>query len=212
MDGRITIPESDVVLHASLEVPPGARAIVVFAHGSGSSQHSPRNRYVASILRHSGLIGTLLFDLLTPEEDLVYANRFDTGLLAERLEGAVRYLDQQSEYRDLSIGLFGASTGAASALIVAARIPERIKALVSRGGRPDLAADSLGSVTTPSLFIVGSLDAEVLEINRHALDRVPATDKALEVIIGATHLFEEAGALEDVAELACDWFERFLLG
>lgn len=212
MNGRIAIPVSDVMLHGSLEVPPGARAIVVFAHGSGSSQHSPRNRYVASTLRHSGLMGTLLFDLLTPEEDLVYANRFDTGLLAQRLEGAVRYLDQQREYRDLPIGLFGASTGAASALTVAARIPQRINALVSRGGRPDLAADALGAVTTPSLFIVGSLDAEVLEINRHALARMPATDKALEVIIGATHLFEEAGALEDVAELACDWFERFLIG
>lgn len=211
MDGRIVIPESDVRLQADFEVPPGARAIVVFAHGSGSSRQSPRNRYVASVVRHSGLIGTLLFDLLTPDEDLVYANRFDVGLQSRRLEGAIRYLDQHVEYRDLPVGLFGASTGAASAIIAAAHMPERVQALVARGGRPDLAADSLGQVTAPSLFIVGSLDAEVLSLNQHALARMPAKEKGLEMVIGATHLFEEAGALEEVAELASNWFERFLL-
>jgi putative phosphoribosyl transferase len=186
-----------------------SRGIVVFAHGSGSSRHSPRNRQVAAILHSFGL-GTLLLDLLTPEEEEVDMrtgeHRFDVHMLGERVVAAIDWLRRV----DASpIGLFGASTGAAAALIAAAERPEDVFAVVSRGGRPDLAGDDLPSVQAPTLLIVGSRDAAVLEMNESARARMQA-ETTLEVIPGATHLFEEPGALDEVARLALDWFERYL--
>lgn len=181
------------------------RPVVVFAHGSGSSRFSPRNRFIADRLAEAGF-GTLLFDLLTPDEDRAPQNRFDIALLAERLMEAVRWLRTEPDREDLPISLFGASTGAAAALIAAA-VSGDVSAVVSRGGRPDLAAEWLGKVGCPTLLIVGSQDQEVLEMNRWALDRLPAaTVKELAVVNGATHLFEEPGTLEQVADLAVYWF------
>jgi putative phosphoribosyl transferase len=182
---------------------------VVFAHGSGSSRYSPRNRQVATALHATGF-GTLLLDLLTPEEDEVDMrtgeHRFDVGMLGGRVVSAIDWLRKVD---DSSIGLFGASTGAAAALIAASARPQDVFAVVSRGGRPDLAGDDLPSVQAPTLLIVGSRDAAVLEMNRGARAQMHA-ETALEVIPGATHLFEEPGALEAVAQLALDWFERYL--
>lgn len=207
----IDIPVGTVRLPGDLDVPGDARALVVFSHGSGSSRRSPRNRMVAEALRASGGIGTLLFDLLTPGEDAVYANRFDIGLLAERLVATTSYLLALPQFEGWPIGYFGASTGAASAIIAAARMPETAKAVVSRGGRPDLAGDFLERLTVPTLLIVGGYDYEVLQLNEGAYARIPARDKSLEVVPGATHLFEEPGTLEQAAEHAVRWFERFLL-
>ena len=193
-------------LDGILELPPRARSAVVFAHGSGSGRLSPRNAYVARVLREAGL-GTLLFDLLTSEEDRDYHNRFDINLLAERLAAATGWLLGQAGNL-VSLGYFGASTGAAAALRASVEHPE-VRAIVSRGGRPDLAANCLGSIRAPTLLVVGGRDEEVLMLNRQAFVRIPA-EKDLIIIPGATHLFEEPGALEEVTRAATTWFGRFL--
>lgn len=203
---EVSIPP--VGLAGTLHVPKGAYALVAFAHGSGSSRLSPRNRAVADALNRRG-IATLLFDLLTPEEEADRANVFDIALLAERLGDAVRWLGAQAALAGLPLGLFGASTGAAAALVAAAQFPNRVGAVVSRGGRPDLAADALGAVRAPTLLIVGGLDVAVIELNERALARLSAI-KALEIVPGASHLFPEPGALDAVIDLAGRWFERHL--
>jgi putative phosphoribosyl transferase len=199
-------------LVGDLVVPAGAAGVVLFAHGSGSSRHSPRNRLVAGALRRVGL-ATLLLDLLTlaeEERDRVTAElRFDVALLAERLIAATDLLLAEPATASLPVGLFGASTGAGAALITAAERPETVAAVVSRGGRPDLAGDHLGRVRAPTLLIVGGRDQLVLELNRQALARLAAPSR-LEVVPGATHLFEEPGALEQVARLAAAWFTEHL--
>jgi dienelactone hydrolase len=201
-----------VELEGNLVVPEGARGIVLFAHGSGSSRHSPRNRYVARVLREAGL-ATLLIDLLTPDEeevDLRTAHlRFDIGLLAERLVGATDWLKENPAMRSLRIGYFGASTGAGAALVAAAERPRDVGAIVSRGGRPDLAGEALSRVLAPTLLIVGGDDVPVIGMNERAMARMSA-EKRLEIVPGATHLFEEPGALEAIARLATRWFVRHL--
>ncbi len=201
-----------VMLEGALSIPANALGIVLFAHGSGSSRHSPRNRYVANVLREDGL-ATLLIDLLTAEEDVVDRQtaelRFDIDLLARRLVGATDWLAHEPATRRLAIGYFGASTGAAAALVAAATRPRLVAAVVSRGGRPDLAGAALSRVQAPTLLIVGGLDDVVIELNRAALARLRA-EKRLEIVPGATHLFDEPGALEQVARLARGWFERYL--
>ena len=185
---------------------------MVFAHGSGSSRHSPRNQFVARTLNNAGL-ATLLFDLLTQEEEAIdlrtREHRFNIALLAERLVYATRWARQQEETRDLRIGYFGSSTGGAAALVAAAEVPQDAGAVVSRGGRPDLAGDALPKVQAPTLLIVGGNDDIVIELNEQARDRMRCEVK-LEIVPGATHLFEEPGALEHVAQLASDWFMRHL--
>ncbi len=190
----------------TLRIPDGARTIVVFAHGSGSSRFSPRNVSVANALAGLGL-ATFLFDLLTPEEEIDRANVFDISLLAQRVVDAVRWLARDAATRSFGVGLFGASTGAAAALVAAARLGSHIRAVVSRGGRPDLAADFLPRVRSPTLLIVGGADHEVLKLNRSAFDRLKC-EKSLVVVPGATHLFPERGALEAVVEHAGQWFVR----
>jgi dienelactone hydrolase len=208
----VRVPVGSVVLEGNLTVPSSARGIVLFAHGSGSSRFSPRNRYVAKEF-NAQKIATLLFDLLTNEEDqedLVTAEyRFNINLLAERLIGATEWLKRDPQTKNLVFGYFGASTGAAAALIAAAKLPNDIAAVVSRGGRPDLAADYLPRVAAPTLLLVGGLDTEVIELNRKAMAQMMATKK-LVIIPGATHLFEELGKLEEVAKLSTDWFLRYL--
>jgi putative phosphoribosyl transferase len=200
----VCIPSTDAVLHGDLFVPSGALGLVLFAHGSGSSRFSPRNRRVAESLRDARL-GTLLFDLLTPDEERLDAIdarlRFDIDLLAHRLTGATEWVSIQPPAADLPIGYFGASTGAAAALIAAARLPRKVAAVVSRGGRPDLAGPYLPEVQAPTLFIVGGADREVLELNRAAAMAMRARHR-IAVVAGATHLFEEPGALDQVARLA----------
>jgi putative phosphoribosyl transferase len=195
-------------LEGMLAEPDDAQAIVLFAHGTGSSRFSPRNRFVADELNGAGL-ATLLIDLLTPEEEhaerVTRHLRFDIGLLAERLLAAT-----DAEQSGLPLGYFGASTGAAAALVAAAERPKRVGAVVSRGGRPDLAGEALGRVLAPTLLIVGGDDRLVLELNREAMEQLGA-ERELEIVPGATHLFEEPGALERVAELARDWFTRHLV-
>ena len=210
MDREISIDAWGVTLPGDLAVPERARGIVVFAHGSGSSRLSSRNRLVASTLRDTGRFGTLLFDLLTPGEDMEYSNRFDISLLASRLEAATRHLLLQPELAHLPIGYFGASTGAAAAIVAAARMPDTVQAVVSRGGRPDLAGDALADLEAPILLIVGGNDTQVIELNLQALARMQVGDKHLEIVPGATHLFEEPGTLEQAAQLAMAWFERHL--
>jgi len=196
---------------ADLIIPQRAAGVVLFAHGSGSSRHSPRNKYVANQLREARL-GTLLIDLLTPEEDETYRTRFDIGLLTQRLADAARSLAREPQTKDLPVGLFGASTGAAAALEVAAALPEAIRAVVSRGGRPDLASRvALHKVKAPTLLIVGGDDAGVIELNEQAYAEL-GCEKRLEIVPGATHLFEEPGTLEEVARLAAEWFTRHLGG
>jgi dienelactone hydrolase len=208
----VEIPLEDAVIAADLAVPEDGGAVVMFAHGSGSSRHSPRNRQVAERLRREGL-GTLLLDLLTEDEELVDARtgelRFDIGLLADRLVGAVSWMDGRPELRDRAVGYFGASTGAAAALVAAARQGDRVGAIVSRGGRPDLAADALPHVGAPTLLIVGGHDDVVLDLNRRASERMRC-ERRIEVVPGATHLFEEPGALVEVASLAAGWFTTHL--
>lgn len=200
-----------IEIEGDLEVPVGAKGLVIFAHGSGSGRMSPRNRFVARALNEQRL-ATLLCDLLTKAEDDYPAMRFDIALLAERVEAVVGAVEREDAVRDLPIGLFGASTGAAAALIAAARQPNAIKAVVSRGGRPDLAGRAnLTRVSAPTLLIVGSADREVLALNKVALSQMPAAAQ-LTIVPGATHLFEEPGALEDVAALAAHWFDRHLAG
>lgn len=195
-------------LSGTLTVPKAAIALVVFAHGSGSSRLSPRNRAVASALNAHG-IATLLFDLLTPAEEADRANVFDIPLLADRLVEAVRWLGEEQFVAHLPLGLFGASTGAAAALVAAAKLPLRVGAVVSRGGRPDLAGEALDQVRTPTLLIVGGADWGVIELNEEALARLPGP-KSLEIVPGASHLFPEPGALEAVIGHAASWFERHL--
>jgi len=208
----VRIPVGSVVVEGNLTVPPGARGIVLFAHGSGSSRFSTRNRYVAKVF-NAQKIATLLFDLLTNEEDqedLVTAEyRFNINLLAERLIGATEWLKKDPQTKNCSFGYFGASTGAAAALIAAAKLPNDIATVVSRGGRPDLAANYLPRVKAPTLLLVGGLDTEVIELNRQAMEQMSAEKKLL-IIPGATHLFEEPGKLEEVAKIATDWFLRYL--
>ena len=203
-----------VTLEGNLSLPDGAQGVVLFAHGSGSSRHSPRNRYVAAVLQQAGL-ATLLVDLLTPEEEAVDLRtarlRFDIGLLAERLVGATEWLARQPETQNLRVGYFGASTGGGAALVAAAQRPHRVDAVVSRGGRPDLAGAALPHVRAPTLLLVGGRDYPVIEMNEAALEQL-RTEKRLEIVPGATHLFEEPGALEEVARLARDWFVRHLTG
>jgi dienelactone hydrolase len=210
----VTVPAGAAQLDGDLTLPADARGLVVFAHGSGSSRHSPRNRYVAGALNEAGL-GTLLLDLLTPaeeEEDLRTRRlRFDVALLGERVVTTVDWLATQEPLADLPVGLFGASTGAAAALIAAAERPERIGAVVSRGGRPDLAGDALERVRAPTLLLVGDRDVQIIAMNQEAMARMRAPVE-LELVPGASHLFEEPGALERVAERAADWFQRHLAG
>jgi putative phosphoribosyl transferase len=208
VEESLHIPVDDVLLPADVVVPAEARGVVLFAHGSGSSRHSPRNRYVAAELREAGL-ATVLADLLTPaeeERDAWTAElRFAIGLLAGRLEALTDWLAMYRPTEGLGIGHFGASTGAAAALVAAAERPTTVQAIVSRGGRPDLAGDHLDQVVQPTLLVVGGDDAGVIDLNRDALIRLPG-EARLEIIPGATHLFAEAGALEQVARLARDWF------
>lgn len=207
----VVIP-SGVLLQADLEMPPHPSGVVAFAHGSGSGRFSPRNRLVAERLREHGH-ATLLLDLLTRDEEAVDEVtghlRFDIGLLAERVVAAVDWLAVGGATRGLPLGLFGASTGAAAALVAAARRPGVVRAVVSRGGRPDLALDALPKVRAPTLLLVGGLDGEVLILNRQAAARMSA-QPVIEIIEGATHLFEEPGTLERVAESAAAWFDRYL--
>ena len=209
-----TVPACNKELSADVFLPHGARGLVVFAHGSGSSRHSPRNRFVAEEINAGGL-GTMLIDLLTEEEEAIDHRtaglRFDIPLLGARLTAITDWVVQQRRFGDLALGYFGASTGAAAALLAAAERPAIIGAVVSRGGRPDLAGPALPKVLAPTLFIVGGEDRGVLDLNREAMIRLPRqTKSALEVVPGATHLFEEPGALDQVALLARCWFQEHL--
>lgn len=207
---QVAIPAAGATLQGVLQVPSAARGVVAFAHGSGSGRHSPRNRYVAGELHKAGF-ATLLLDLLTLEEDRDRSRRFDIALLAERLAAAVRFLVEEAATRELALGVFGASTGAASALSVAAAMPGTVRAVVSRGGRPDLAGDAaLARVRAPTLLIVGALDHGVIELNAQARAALANCTCELVVVPGATHLFEEPGTLEEVARLAAAWFSRHL--
>jgi len=205
---EVQIHAEHAVLSGNLTIPENATALVLFAHGSGSSRHSPRNQFVAGTLNDAGL-ATLLFDLLTQEEEAIdiqtRQHRFNIGLLAERLVHATKWAKQQEHTRDLRIGYFGSSTGGAAALVAAAEIPKDVGAVVSRGGRPDLAGDALPKVQAPTLLIVGGNDDVVIELNEMARDQMRCEVK-LEIIPDATHLFEEPGALEQVAKLASEWF------
>ena len=211
-EGLATIEAAGARLEGNLIVPGDAHGIVVFAHGSGSSRFSSRNRYVANVLRSGGL-GTLLLDLLTPEEEAIDDRtrhlRFDIGMLAQRLVGTVAWLRTQRDHAHHKIGYIGASTGGGAALAAAAQIPREIGAVVSRGGRPDLAGPALPHVQAPTLLIVGGDDLPVIQMNQDAYSRMTC-ERRLEIIEGATHLFEEAGALERVAALAREWFTRHL--
>lgn len=207
---EVHIPADTVALEGRMTLPEGTEAVVVFAHGSGSSRRSPRNRFVATVLQEEG-IGTLLFDLLTKEEDRLYENRFNISLLTERLKATTRWIREQPRSRGLSLGYFGASTGAAAALWAAADLGNSIGAVVSRGGRPDMAGPVLDRVTVPTLLVVGGRDYGVIELNEQAFRLIKAPKK-LEIIAGATHLFEEPGALEQVSAAAAQWFLRYLVG
>lgn len=209
--GVVRIASGAVFIEAILEQPPHPAGVVVFAHGSGSGRLSPRNNFVAAELRRARL-ATLLPDLLTPEEDMHHMRRFDIDLLAERLAAAIHFLDANAATAGLPLGVFGASTGAAAALRMAAAAPERVRAVVSRGGRPDLVASAmLARVRAPTLLIVGGLDGEVIDLNEAAFQQLGGP-KEMRIVPGATHLFDEPGALEQVAELAADWFSRHLAG
>ncbi|PYL57624.1 MAG: hydrolase [Verrucomicrobia bacterium] len=205
---EVQIQAGRAVLSGSLTIPENAIALVLFAHGSGSSRHSPRNQFVARTLNDARL-GTLLFDLLTRDEEALDMrtgeHRFNIGLLAQRLVHATKWAKQQQEIRDLPIGYFGSSTGGGAALVAAAEIPDDVGAVVSRGGRPDLAGDALPKVQAPTLLVVGGNDDVVIELNEMARDQMRC-EVTLEIVPGATHLFEEPGALEKVAKFASDWF------
>jgi putative phosphoribosyl transferase len=212
LDDMVSIKIGQITLEGNISVPRGAKGLVLFAHGSGSSRLSPRNRFVAQELNKNG-IATLLFDLLTPEEealDLQTANlRFDIPLLAKRLVDTTDWALKNSKLDGLKIGYFGASTGGGAALLAAAERPKVVKAVVSRGGRPDLAGQRLAEVKCPTLLIVGGLDDPVIELNKKALSSLKS-EKKLVIIPGATHLFEEKGKLEEVAHYASDWFLKYL--
>lgn len=200
----VQISIDSLSLEGMLVVPPKAKGLVIFAHGSGSSRLSPRNNFVAEVMRKAGL-GTLLFDLLTEAEDEIYENRFDIPLLAKRLKAVTGWVRKQPQIKKLCIGYFGASTGAAAALIAASDLGKMIGAVVSRGGRPDLARKVLDQVKSATLLIVGRNDPQVLELNQLAYELL-TSKKKLEIVPGATHLFKEAGSLEEVARLAAEWF------
>jgi len=204
----VHVPADSLLLPGALAIPERAPGVVVFAHGSGSSRKSPRNNFVARALRAKGL-GTLLTDLLTEDEDADPTARFDIDLLTRRLVAVTRWLGEEPSARGRALGYFGASTGAAAALRAAAELGPRIAAIVSRGGRPDLAGPDLGRVQAPTLLIVGGRDELVVDLNQQAYKKLRAS-KALEIVPGATHLFPEPGALEEVARLAAAWFERHL--
>ena len=208
----IDIPSGKIRLEADLRLPKGATGVVLFAHGSGSSRHSPRNQYVARVIREAG-VGTLLFDLLTKQEEAIDAYtgklRFDIEFLAKRLVDATNWITTQPATQHLRIGYFGASTGAAAALIAAVELPNIVAAVVSRGGRPDLAAEALPKVKAPTLLIVGGNDDVVIGLNEKALAKI-SCEKELTIVPGATHLFEEPGTLEQVAHLASAWFKKKL--
>ena len=204
---EVDIPVGKITLHGDLFIPVKARGVVIFSHGSGSSRFSKRNQMVAKYLQDKNF-GTLLFDLLTHEEDMHYENRFDIDLLTKRLTGATQWLEKFPAAKDCRIGYFGASAGAASALKAVAKLPQ-VGAVVSRGGRPDLAMADLPSVLAPTLLIVGSLDTEVLQLNEASLIKLECIKK-LELVEGATHLFEETGKMEMVAALAAGWFQKYL--
>lgn len=205
-------PEGETI-GAFLAIPENPRGVAVFAHGSGSSRHSGRNQYVAGVLNHAGF-ATLLLDLLTPSEervdDLTREHRFDIPLLARRVAEGIRWLDGQEGLRDLKVGTFGSSTGAAAAIIAAADLPEQVEAVVSRGGRPDLAGEALERIVAPTLMIVGELDHQVIDLNRGAMERMNAEKVQLDLVPGATHLFSEPGTLEVAAKKARVWFEQHL--
>lgn len=210
----VFVSADSVKLEGNLAIPAGAQGIVLFAHGSGSSRHSPRNRYVASVLQQAGL-ATLLLDLLTAEEEEIDLRsrqlRFDIGLLSARLVGATDWLRHTSATQQLNIGYFGTSTGSAAALIAATQRPDVVKAIVSRGGRPDLAGSALTRVRAATLLIVGGYDLPVVAMNEDALTLLKqAAERQLEIVPRATHLFEESGTLEQVAVLASQWFKRYL--
>src|SRR5437588_9613594 len=207
----VEIRSGAIQLSGDLSIPVGAQGVVLFAHGSGSSRHSTRNQFVARTIREQG-VGTLLFDLLTKDEEAVDVHtahlRFDIALLAQRLIDATYWIKDEFDY--LRIGYFGASTGGGAALVAAAELGETVGAVVSRGGRPDLAGDALPGVTSPTLLIVGGLDYPVIEMNKAALARLRC-EKELKIVPGATHLFEEPGTLEQVADLAAEWFQKHLV-
>src|SRR5687768_13351255 len=207
------IPSGRIMLEGELSVPVEATGVVLFAHGSGSSRHSPRNQFVARTIREAG-VGTLLFDLLTQEEEAVDIStrhlRFDIGLLAERLVNATNWIKREPDISHLRVGYFGSSTGGGAALVAAASVGEEIGAVVSRGGRPDLAGDALPNVKSATLLIVGGLDSPVIRMNEDAYHQL-SCEKELKIIPGATHLFEEPGTLEEVAHLAAEWFQRHLV-
>ncbi|MDM7924080.1 MAG: dienelactone hydrolase family protein [Pyrinomonadaceae bacterium] len=209
---EVQVPTGTLKLDGTLHIPPEAAGVVIFAHGSGSSRHSPRNKFVAEVIRNAG-VGTLLFDLLSADEESVdvYTRqfRFDIAMLAGRLTDAANWLRSQEETAGLNIDYFGSSTGGGAALVAAAELEGEIGAVVSRGGRPDLAGDALPHVTAPVLLIVGGLDSVVIELNRLAYDRLKC-EREIAIVQGATHLFEEPGKLEEVARLAADWFRRHL--
>lgn len=208
MEKLVHIKHQDVIMEGMLKIPKSAQGIVLFAHGSGSSRLSPRNNFVADTLNDAGL-ATLLIDLLSKQEDEIYQTRFDIGLLTERLNIVIQWLRNQPHTQNLELGVFGSSTGAAAALRVAAEARNEVKAVVSRGGRPDLAMDVLESVTAPTLFIVGGNDFGVIELNQEAYAQLTCFRK-FEIVPNATHLFEEPGCLEEVARLAKEWFKKHL--
>lgn len=205
----VSILINSIKLEGILKLPSKPKGIVIFAHGSGSSRHSPRNNFVANVLQENGF-GTLLFDLLTEKEDTKYENRFNIHLLSERLNAATNWLIKELESKEVKIGYFGASTGAAAALFSAYDLKEKIHAIVSRSGRPDLAKEVLEKIQIPTLLIVGGNDDVVIKLNKEAYELIKA-EKELTIIPGASHLFEEKGTLEKVAELATDWFRRYLV-
>lgn len=208
MDKTLEIQLDDVTLVGQMVLPEVAHGLVIFSHGSGSSRFSPRNNFVAQQLQRRG-IGTFLFDLLTEEEDKDYSQRFNIELLSQRLLQVTKQVVKLKEVKRLPVGYFGASTGAASALYAASVLLNRISAVVSRGGRPDMAMEQLPAVKAPTLLIVGGLDSEVIKLNEKAFNKLSGI-KQLEIIDGATHLFEEPGTLEQVAKLAGDWFTQYL--
>ncbi|KMQ52470.1 hypothetical protein CHISP_0737 [Chitinispirillum alkaliphilum] len=209
---KIDLPKENVALEGNLYIPENAQGLVLFAHGSGSTRHSPRNRFVAQYL-NSGSYATLLFDLLTSSEeaqDLISANlRFDIDLLSSRLSGATQWVLNQPQLKEYPIGYFGASTGAAAALVASVGRPE-VKAIVSRGGRADMAGSLLREVTASTLLIVGGEDHPIIDLNQRALNELGTAAKEIQIVKGATHLFEEKGALDEVSRLAVDWFIRYL--
>ena len=206
---EISIPLASVTLKGELVLPENALGIVVFSHGSGSSRFSPRNKMVAELIQQNGM-GTLLFDLLTEQEDRIYENRFNIDLLVSRLIEATEWLMHNVETEEFPVAYFGASTGAASALRAAAYFEKKIKAVVSRGGRPDLALKALPMVTAPTLLILGQLDVPLIQMNKEAFDQLHCI-KEMKIIPGATHLFEEPGKLIEVAEMAISWYKEYFI-